>query len=301
MAYQFERSDSEVGDGLSRIVLEQIDLADAHIEMTGTNGDRAAVHETRKCFKRIRAVLSLVSPGLAQRVRRREDRCFRDLGRRFGEIRDAQVQIALVRKLAANEPALLPFSAVSALAALLSERVGGTVTAPLPQVGDTRRTLGAARARVDDWTRPLVGWRAIGAGLRRVYGEGRRRGAERPDSDESLHEWRKRVKTLSYQVRVLSPSYPEPLELLAQELHDLAERLGDDHDLAVLTSFVLTERESLDEVLDVHALFDAIGGRRCELQRDARDRAERIYAESDGAFAKRMHRYWSAWRKGSIE
>ena len=60
--------------------------------------------------------------------------------------------------------------------------------------------------------------------------------ARRQPSDENLHEWRKRLKDLLYQLRLLQAAWPTVLGAYVQEAHRLADLLGDDHDLTVLIS-----------------------------------------------------------------
>jgi len=53
-------------------------------------------------------------------------------------------------------------------------------------------------------------------------------------SNANLHEWRKKVKYLYYQFQVLEPVLPEELVIYTPKLDDLADYLGEDHDLAEL-------------------------------------------------------------------
>ena len=49
-----------------------------------------------------------------------------------------------------------------------------------------------------------------------------------------MHEWRKSVKTLWYQMRLVEPAAPSAIAPVIATLDRLGEALGDDHDLAVL-------------------------------------------------------------------
>ena len=53
-----------------------------------------------------------------------------------------------------------------------------------------------------------------------------------------LHEWRKRTKDLRYALELLEPLWPDVMEAFAAEVDDLADLLGEDHDLALLEAFV---------------------------------------------------------------
>ena len=151
--------------------------------------------------------------------------------------------------------------------------------------------LRAVRARIDDWPLRRGGWPALEPGLDRSYRRGRRafdRVRSKPTA-ESLHEWRKRSKDLWYHLRLLKPASPGILGGHADEAHGLSDLLGDDHDLAIL-------REKLrgatgGPAVDVDAVIELIDHRREQLQTDAMQAGERVYAEKPKAFRRRLHRY----------
>jgi hypothetical protein len=81
-----------------------------------------------------------------------------------------------------------------------------------------------------------------------------------------------------------------------RELHDLTDRLGDDHDLADLRRALTGSRGLGKGAVDVKRLIDHIAKRRAELQADARPIGARIYAEKPRLFSARVESYWDAWR-----
>ena len=128
--------------------------------------------------------------------------------------------------------------------------------------------LSACRLRVQTWQDPQRRERELlEPGLRRVYGQGRRRysgpGRAKGERAVAMHEWRKRVKDLRYLGEMLQrrPAPPpafarslpggasaarkgrpdrasEPLRKLARRADGLGEMLGEEHDLAVLAARV---------------------------------------------------------------
>ena len=107
--------------------------------------------------------------------------------------------------------------------------------------------------------------------MKRVYRNGRDAFAVAQDdpSQEHLHEWRKQVKYLWHQLQVLQPIQLGQLTALADQAHALADALGDDHDLAVLSHKFLEEPDRFPDRATMHTLADLIARRRALLQEQA--------------------------------
>jgi CHAD domain-containing protein len=117
-------------------------------------------------------------------------------------------------------------------------------------------------------------------------------GVERSPSDERWHEWRKRVKDLWYQHRLLANAWPGLMKAQANECDELGTLLGDDHDLATLAATLTsTEGVSPPPSVDSEAVIDLIAVRRRELQDRARALGHRIYAEKPKAHVRRIGAY----------
>jgi len=80
----------------------------------------------------------------------------------------------------------------------------------------------------------------------------------------------------------------------AKDTHRLADRLGDDHDLALLRQKLAPDE--MPVLVDLSAVVDLIDHRRRELQTDAFAIDERVYADSPKAFRRRMRSSWNAGR-----
>jgi hypothetical protein len=80
------------------------------------------------------------------------------------------------------------------------------------------------------------------------------------------------------------------MEAAADEAHVLSDRLGDDHDLAILSAWVEENADAGPE------FFEAVARRRNELQAEAFALGARVYAEKPKAFSARMGRLWNASR-----
>jgi CHAD domain-containing protein len=159
-----------------------------------------------------------------------------------------------------------------------------------------------ARQRVDSWPVKTDDFSAISGGLRRVYKRGRNRLADAYSDPvpENFHEWRKRVKYLWYHTRILEPVWPDMLEELADQVHDLSDYLGDDHDLAELRRVIIDRPQNFGNERDLEMLVALIDRRRSELEAAARPLGERIYVEKPDEFVDRLASYWPIWRQRDV-
>ncbi len=154
--------------------------------------------------------------------------------------------------------------------------------------------LGRARTRTAWWSLDADGFAALKPGLRRIYRRGRRRirAAAADPTTENLHEARKRVKDLWHATQIVRPAYPKRLKALSRRAHDLADLLGDDHDLAVLRDYVDAHPQCFDDESDKRALLAVLDRRREALQRDALALGRKLYADKPGRFVDRIERGW---------
>ena len=84
------------------------------------------------------------------------------------------------------------------------------------------------------------------------------------------------------------------MSALADEAHELSDRLGDDHDLAVLLAWAHEHAAALDGMDRVYAFEAVVRRRRAELQAEAFAYGARLYADKPGVFTERIGRWWHA-------
>jgi CHAD domain-containing protein len=287
------RPDEGASDGVRRVARGQLELASNRLRDSGRKDMGEAIHEARKSLKRLRAVVRLARDPLGDDTYRQENRTFRDAGRELSDVRDAQVIRETLDELTERYCDELPEGAFTGLREALDaeaqaahERVGADTAATDELVG----TLDAAHTRVATWPLPEDGdGRILVPGFRRLYRRGRRalRAAGEDPSTENLHELRKRAKDLWHAAQVLRPADPKRLKRLGRRAHALSDRLGDDHDLAVLLDAARERAVALGpgELALLRALVDR---RRARLRRDALARARRVYARTPRSWARRL-------------
>jgi CHAD domain-containing protein len=140
------------------------------------------------------------------------------------------------------------------------------------------------------------GWKAIEPGLKRIYCNGREalETAHREPSEENFHEWRKRVKDLWYQLRMLCPANPRELRERVTGLEELANLLGDGHDLFMLNEFV---GKKLLQSEHAKMLKELIRKRQEKLHSKALKLGGRFYRQKPNEFCRHIEDYWKTWRK----
>jgi CHAD domain-containing protein len=243
----------------------------------------AAVHEIRKQLKRARASLRLLRACIGVAEYRRDNALIRDAARPLTPVRDAKVLLEALRRLRGD-----------------GVPGGGVFTARLHKLlrnqrRDAQRRLrpaelaSSARALHDIERRAaLIPDRKLALadadGLKRAYKSGRRAlaRAEREKTDDCLHEWRKQTKYFANQLEIVIPFGPKRFKKSHKQAKRLADRLGDDHDLALLTEQIYRHAKgrhtpSRDE--KVQELVGFLANHRKKLQRKAFKLGRRLYAE----------------------
>jgi CHAD domain-containing protein len=242
MAFQLNAKES-VSDGITRNVRRQIEKALKHLGAKSKPSQRGvsqneAVHEVRKCFKRVRAALRLAREDLGDDVYREENWCFRDAARPLTEVRDAEVLVEIVDKLTQQFSAAIEPGAIAKIReALLANQQDVT-----RRVLDEGKAFAAveeaaahALARLANWRIERTDWAALESGIRRVYRRGHRALALAAENSsvENLHEWRKQAMYLWHQLQLLEGAWTGSEKELVERTHQLSTLLGEDHDLAV--------------------------------------------------------------------
>jgi len=297
MSYRLQ-ADEKVSEGLRRCPREQLDHAINELTDGIERDPVAAVHEARKSLKKARSALRLGRGAIDRDVRRRDNAALRDAGRELSAARDAEVMLQAVDGLAERFAGQVPGTTFDAIRGRL-EADRDEARVRLRDAGVTGQVAGelnAIQTRIDDWQVHGGGWAALEPGLLRSYRRGRaaRDMARRDPTTENFHEWRKRAKDLWYHLRMLKPLSPGIVGGQADEAHELADLLGDDHDLAVLREALETGAGDLP--VDLDAVLGLLDHRRDQLQAQAMLLGERLYAEPPKLFARRLHSYWRTWR-----
>jgi CHAD domain-containing protein len=293
-------SGEPVAAGLKRVLTAQVD--DAILQLRGETGTEPAeaIHEARKDVKKIRSALRLVRHETGDEAWRRENDHYREVAWGLSGFRDAEILVEALDGLAERFGPSAEGQFDALREQLEKENRAAHDDGSIERaMAEAAAGLAAGRGRIDALPLKGDGWDLIGPGLHRTYRRGRKRlrTVEEEASVTNLHELRKRVKDLWYQVRLIVDADKHMLGALADHAHDLSDHLGDDHDLALLRDTVQRRRAAFADPAHKRHLLEQIDQRRGELQFAGISLAERIYSDKPKRFTKRLERRWEAWRE----
>jgi CHAD domain len=286
MAFGLRKVES-VKKGLKRLLAKEVESA---VENLGQSPlSRPAVLKARKHIKKSRALLRLVQKDLRGVDGHTEQR-LRTSGRSLSQLRDASAMVGTARELCKPHGEKLVMSACQLVSENLADHearlkhrhqlMAGAARKQLKSISRSVRHLGVRGSDEE----------ALKRGVKRAYAKAQRemqRAAE-GSSAGSFHEWRKRVKTLWYQLRLLSARAPG-FRRQADQLKRLARQLGREHNLQVLQTYVARRQRAPGK--RAAARLTSLAEERQEQVRQAALRAgEQFFADTPKTFVRRGFR-----------
>jgi CHAD domain-containing protein len=287
-----------VGEEIRRVLQEQVASALALLRDPGPVGRDVAVHEARKSCKRLRAVYRLVRPALPASRYQTLNRSVRDAAGELSGARDARALVGMFDDLLAAHGADPAEEGLHLVREALSDRAAavaddGGSDGAFHRAFERLELVADLTARTNPRGR---GFDVLRKGLQATYGDGRRalgRFRAEPSAERS-HDWRKSVKYTWHHVELLERSAPSVLTPLAGSLHDVADALGDAHNLAVLAELVCDHPARFGGPVTADRVAKLAADSRADLEQRAVRLGLRIYAEPPKAFGRRLAAYWAA-------
>ncbi len=290
-------ADETIPDGIRRVARARLDHAAAALDGVADADLGSAVHAARKDVKRVRAALRLSRAAIADDVYDRENAQLKMAAGGLSAARDARV---LTETLAALEERFadeLAPHATAKLRARLDDEHRRAVGAMDGEQAPRRAVLALreARARTARWDFDGGDFAAIEPSLRRIYRRGRKRlrAARADPSAETLHECRKRVKDLWHASQLLRGADPKRMKRLSRDAHELADLLGDHHDLSVLHGYIETHPHLIEQMSERDAVLGVLDRRRDVLATRALKLGAKVYERKPRTFTKRVARGWA--------
>jgi len=299
MAFELDKRE-DAATNVRRIVCERVDTALNCLSAAKGRAEGESVHTARKRFKEIRAALRLIRDAVDGDLFRKENRTYRDAARPLSEIRDSRALIEALDALVKHFGDELKSGAFADVRKILTRRARACRQKVVVEQGalrEVQRSVRRARKRIERWPLEGLTFPTFIGGIAETYRAGRRLMSIANDlgTDETHHEWRKQVKYLRHQSEILCPLWPEAMRLLVDEAHELADLLGDDHDLAVMKQALTHELHDAIAGHERKALLGLIAERRATLQKRAKRLGRKLFADKRKAFRRRVSEYLAAW------
>jgi len=152
------------------------------------------------------------------------------------------------------------------------------------------KKLEKVRRSAKTWPVPSIKTSELPKLLRESFRASRKamRIAARKRHPEAVHEWRKRLKTLWYHLRLIASLAPDPGHRI-RSLRSLARLLGDDHNLEVLSATIADNRDSGQQMpADGRELIVVARTRQAVVRRQAFALGRRLHARTSKQFARSL-------------
>lgn len=269
---------------LRRKALELADDAAVRLEKL-QDDDPKEIHEIRRRFKELRAMVRLVGASRA------EGQWFRNAGRRFAAQRDTKAAMEAFDRL--RERFAVEWTPRQFLKIRRVLERPAQPTDPLI-VSQMRAELAIERGRIAAWPvdsmQPDDLWQAV----TRTYRNARRamRAAMNEGTRERFHEWRRRTKVLWYQEQFIDFLGMADFEAPVKSLRKLQRILGDHHDLVVIDELCRQTPASFGSARYVRRFRGYLARRMRELEENAES--------TGGELFERRARDWAAGRRRRI-
>ncbi|HVW29653.1 MAG TPA: CHAD domain-containing protein [Polyangiaceae bacterium] len=240
---------------LGQIVHKRLDRLVETIDFADADDAVEALHDLRVSSRRLRAFVQLFEPLLDPPIAAHVGKPLRRVTRAAGELRDVDVQIALLEARIAAQ------STDAARAALehLLERIHGRRDAVQAHAQRRLRkvkkkdigvgvaaALGEVVARLPASSADAarLGWTLLEPLVEGVEQHEKGLGPESPPA--ALHELRIGIKKLRYALELVAPLLGEDQRELIKRTESLQELLGTHHDLVVISGLMDDERRALE-------------------------------------------------------
>jgi CHAD domain-containing protein len=227
-----------IEDELRNTARRQLRRGSDALKQRGTRTLGTNVHEARRSLKKARAVVKTLRDAGAD-VPRKERRRLRKASRELSGLRDSAAIVDTFHRLRKRYPKRLAEHTYGILRhALLAARErrerGARGDGILDHVANQ---LDKARTKAKRWKAPALDVPALIDVVALSYRRSRRamKRARQTRLPATLHGWRKELKTLWYQLRLVKPLTPGVTPLVAG-VKRLETDLGEDHNLVVLAA-----------------------------------------------------------------
>ena len=292
------RQTKKVPRELRRLARKELRNARGELERADPPAPEA-IHEARKSLKKARAIAQIVDDDHGRGLDGCEKR-LRKTGRRLSRVRDADAMLEITTKFRRREPRLFDVRTSARLRAWLTKRrdavlAEATHADTWTDVEDGLRKL---RRKARRWRPSHRAFGSLARGIAASHRRGRKalaRAMKKGRADD-FHAWRKEVKRLWYDLRLLAPAGATVRRDVAA-LHHAEECLGDDHNVVVLCAALSKDGALHGTPLTVAALQHAADRYHADARKKALAAVRHIYSVKPKQYVRSLTRAWRDWQR----
>jgi CHAD domain-containing protein len=283
----------QVPDGLRRVAKEQLRSISKRLSRRARPSD-TAIHQARKNVKKVRAILEVVGGDRGRGLGKSSKR-LQAINKRLSVLRDAHAMVETLRKLRSHDRKAVKARVFARASRHLvaHKRAAMKAASRKGMWRDLVRSARTIRRGVKRWEPVHRRFGALAEGIRAAHRRGRKAmaRARKRQRASDFHEWRKEMKVLWYELRLVEAAGPR-IRRDAGALHRAESWLGDEHNLAVLCDELSKDASVCDGRVDLDRVQLAADRYQCELRKKALARARRIYARTPRDYAESVTRAW---------
>lgn len=263
--------------------------------LQNTEDPHQGIHQARKDLKKIRALCRLVRYEIGKKAYKAANYYFRDVARMLSEARDTSVIVETVQGLETHFADADSHAVLQKAKNYFLGKKGALTRININQehlLHNVEEQLKDAESYYTSWSFKHKGFKAVAPGLEKVYGSARNsmKHAYNKNNGQYYHEWRKQVKYLRYQLDAIKPIWPGMLSAWEEELHQITDMLGEEHDLAVLRDQL--KQMEWEEDMHPKTVLKTITARRKELREEAYPLAQKLFRQKPADFVAMLKDYW---------
>jgi len=281
-----------IEEELKKIARRQLRRAADALSHANNGTLKTAVHESRKSVKKVRAIVDGLERSGTE-IPRKDEKRLKRASRQLSTLRDGAAIVDTFDRVRRRYPARIPEHTYGILRRGLigaaeqrarQARRDGLVDRAAAALADTRQS--AKR-----WQGPSVSVAEMIDVVADSYRASRKAMARAGESRRSavVHRWRKKLKTLWYQLRLLKPLTPGLAPLVA-DMKRLETELGEDHNLVLLGATLRACRDLRWMRAEVRLVEQLATRMRPPLRKRAFALGRRLHRRKPRAFARWLRR-----------
>jgi CHAD domain-containing protein len=277
-----------IEDELRKIVRRQLRKTSRTLDGEGGSNLRTAVHQSRRSLKKVRAVAGCLKDAGAK-LPRKDRKQLKSAARALSRLRDSAAIIDTFDRVRRRYPKALPEHTYALLRrGLVADRDRQEARARREGViANVVQRLERTRPSVKKWGSPSIDLADMTGIVGASYRRSRRtmEHARTTGQSATVHRWRKDLKTLWYQLRLVAP-LATGVQSLVGEIKQLETELGDDHNLVVLAATLRGCRDLRSLGTDIRRVDQSAARMRRRLRKRAFALGGRLHVRTPEKFTR---------------